>query len=73
MRRELLCCECRSKLIGKLGHYEGEYHDFKSGKSKGHYVCDACMTPLPPGTECYAFSIWTDERPRYDWEDEYID
>lgn len=72
MKQEIICPKCRSSLIGTLDHYAGEYHKFVLGTSKGNYICDQCVKPLPPGAECYALSIWTDDRPYSAWEHQYI-
>jgi hypothetical protein len=72
MKREILCKKCAARTIGKLGEYPGEHEKAVLGTTKGNYVCDHCMAPLPMGTQCHAFTIYTDSRPYSPWEHLFI-
>ena len=75
MKREIVCPDCAKnlkKLFPDASPYPGEYLRFINGKSKKELICDQCATSIKIDDDCCAFSIYSDTRPHYDWEENYI-
>jgi hypothetical protein len=86
MKREILCLDCKPKSLGlivvddKYGHTlivdpcPGEHQKVIKGTALKPFVCDRCNKPIDSGDECYASSIWVDNRggQYYSWENNYI-
>ena len=79
MKREICCPECAEEWKGK-----GKPRKFPSLNSDGEGMrqvegetlmgctCDGCGKPLPAGATAVAVSIYSDDRPYFAWEDEYL-
>lgn len=75
MKRDILCIPCEEihrSLFPVESPYPGEYVKFKPGKAKHKMNCDYCALPIKKDSPCCAFSVYTDKRPYFEWEGEYI-
>ncbi|HBF42343.1 MAG TPA: hypothetical protein DDW42_01695 [Desulfobacteraceae bacterium] len=74
MKQEILCMECGDELKRTIKKYPGESYLFKEGKAIDDFLCDQCGNEIVPGSQCYAFSLWSvmGAIPYYPWEGEYI-
>ena len=80
MKRQILCCSCTSAfadIVSSLnGNPEvlatGEKTKFLVGNSKDECFCDHCGGALFPGDACCAVSTFTNDRPYFGWEEQYI-
>ena len=75
MKREILCPVCvteMKELFPEESPYPGEYVRFKKGVAKKRMSCDQCCTPINEKDVCFAFSIYSTDRPYTGWEEAYI-
>lgn len=75
MKREIICKDCikdLKKLFPEQSPYPGEYVRFLNGKAKKNMFCDSCGKNISMNEKCVAFSIYSDSRPYFDWENNYI-
>jgi hypothetical protein len=71
----ILCPDCALRVRDSYPNdnpYPGEYLKFVEGDAKRDFICDHCDQPIPIHGMCFAFSVWTDRFPYFDWEDGYI-
>lgn len=74
MKREILCNGCKNELrelFPTNTPYPGEFLKFIKGKAKQYYICDRCGKDITKDSECWAFSIYTNNY--YQWEGEYLE
>lgn len=75
MKREIICVNCaidQKELFPSSNPYPGEYVRFIEGAALRDYICDLCAARIEHTDKCYAFSIYTDQRPYRGWEQDYI-
>lgn len=83
VKREIMHPRCAAKIrVGvadgdsaidvALAHAQGEHTKFVAGECRRWMTCDFCGLTLPEGTPGVAVSMYSDARPYFPWEDEYI-
>jgi len=80
MKREILCVACTSSfadIVLSLNRDPaveaiGEKSKFLVGNSKDKLICDQCGKVIFANDACCAVSTFTNDRPYFGWEDEYI-
>ena len=75
MKREIICKNCEPdyrQLFPVESPYPGEYIKFVNGKARENMTCDFCGTPIKKNKSCCAVSMYTDQIPYFEWEDEDI-
>jgi len=75
MKREIICPECREelrKIFPTDTPFPGEYVRFVDGHARKPFICDNCGADIPHGLKCTALSMWTDNFPYTEWENDYI-
>jgi len=81
MKQEILCQHCANETRGIFGcvfrdeatPYPHEHVKLVEGTAKQEYICDLCSEDIHIGSDCVAFSAWTDYGAQYyKWEDAFI-
>lgn len=76
MKCEIVCLECKDQLREMFptdNPFPGEHINLKKGKALKEYICDKCNAGIDEGELCYAFSVWTDQQERLNWEWDFIE
>lgn len=77
MKREILCKPCGAKARAMFPNGDdlgdGEHVKFVSGTLTARgCVCDWCDAPMAVGVPAVAFSNYSEDRPHWPWEGEYL-
>jgi len=75
LKRQIVCNNCALETRQRFPFkepYPGEFVAVIDGAALDDYLCDLCGIEIAQGAKCAAFSIWTKNQERLDWEKDFI-
>ena len=74
MKRDIACPNCALTYHGYPDSIDGpaEYIKRIKGKANLDFICDRCGKPILKDSDCVAISVYSDLRPYFRWEGDYV-